>query len=77
MESCANLEYTNKSFVIDAKELAEKMLRMAEEGILTCQEDSCLLLYGIIRDCGYKIRRTVEQEQVYSLQKGDSQKVLH
>ena len=58
---------TQKKFIIDATNLAEKMLKMAEKGILTCEEDSCLQLYGVIRDCGYKIRRTAEQEQVHIL----------
>jgi hypothetical protein len=65
------------NFIMDAIKLAEKMLKVAANGILTCEDDSCLLLYGVIRDCGYKIRRTVEQERVYTLQKGNCQKVLH
>lgn len=77
MEARAYPHFTNKNFIIDATKLAEKMLQMAETGILTCKDDSCLVLYGVIRDCGYKIRRTVEQEQVYTLQKINCQKVLH
>ena len=77
MESCAYPNCINKNIIVDAIKLTEKMLNMAEKGILTCEDDSCLLLYGIIRDCGYKIRRTVEQEQIYCLQKGNRQKVLH
>ena len=77
MESCAYPNCNNMNFIMDAIKLAEKMLKVAENGILTCEDDSCLLLYGVIRDCGYKIRRTVEQERVYTLQKGNCQKVLH
>ena len=77
MESCDYPNGINKNIMMDAIRLAEKMLRMAEKGILTCENDSCLLLCGVIRDCGYKIRRTVEQEQVCGLQKGDYPKVLH
>jgi hypothetical protein len=67
MESIAYPNTTQKKFIIDATKLAEKMLKMAEKGILTCEEDSCLQLYGVIRDCGYKIRRTAEQEKVHTL----------
>lgn len=77
MEPCAYPNCTNKDFIMDAIKLAGKMLRMAEDGILTCEDDSCLLLYGVIRDCGYKIRRTAEQEQDYGQLKGNHQKVLH
>ena len=76
MEAFAYPHFTNNKFIIDATRLSEKMLRMAEKGILTCKDDSCLVLYGVIRDCGHKIRRTVEQEQVYILQKISHQKVL-
>ena len=67
MESIAYPNTTQKKFIIDATKLAEKMLKMAEKGILTCEEDSCLQLYGVIRDSGYKIRRTAEQEKVHTL----------
>jgi hypothetical protein len=44
--------------------LSERMLKLAEKGMFNCDDDSCLMVYGIIRDCGYKIRRTVEQEKI-------------
>jgi hypothetical protein len=77
MESCAYPDCSNKKFITDAIKLAEEMLRMAENGILSCEDDSCLLLYGVIRDCGYKIRKTVEEEQVYTRQNANRQNVLH
>ena len=77
MESCTYLTNTRKDFVLDAIELSERMLLMAEKGIRTCEDDSCLLLYGIIRDCGYKIRRTVEEERVSCPLNGKNQKVLN
>lgn len=67
MKSSPYPNSTQKKFIMDATKLAEKMLKMAEKGILTCEEDSCLQLYGVIRDCGYKIRRTAQQEQVLTL----------
>ena len=63
MKSSTHPNSTQKKFIMDATKLAEKMLKMAEKGILTCEEDSCLQLHGIIRDCGYKIRKTAKQEQ--------------
>jgi hypothetical protein len=50
--------------IAEARNLAENMLKIAENGFFTCNEDSCIQLYGLIRDCGYKIRKTVEQEQL-------------
>ena len=71
METCAYTQFANAKFILEAMNLADKLLRTAEEGILTCKDDSCLALYGVIRDCGYKIRRTVEQERDQTLLKGN------
>ena len=67
MKSSAHPNSTQKKFIMDATKLSEKMLKMAEKGIQACKEDSCLQLYGVIRDCGYKIRKIAEQEQVHTL----------
>ena len=66
MKSSTHPNSTQKKFIMDATKLAEKMLKMAENGIQACEEDSCLQLYGVIRDCGYKIRKTAKQEQVHT-----------
>ena len=63
MESHPNSNDIDEKAIADARELSEKMLRIAEKGIVACTDDACLQVYGIIRDCGYKIRRIVEQEQ--------------
>ena len=56
--NCKNLE-----LVMEAMKLADKMLVMADYGAKSCQDDGCLLIFGVIRDCGYKIRKTVEYEK--------------
>jgi hypothetical protein len=53
---------SNNEALAEALKLSEELLEMAEKGVPTCTDDFCLLLYGIIRDCGYKIRRAAEQE---------------
>jgi hypothetical protein len=53
----------NTRLIADAVSLADKMLAMAQNGVPRCEDDRCMIIYGIIRDCGYKIRKTVEQEQ--------------
>lgn len=57
----------NKKLILEAMKLAEKMLLMSEQGVVSCNDDSCWLLFGVIRDCGYKIRRTIEEEQFEEL----------
>lgn len=63
--------------IAEARNLAENMLRIAEKGFFNCNEDSCIQLYGLIRDCGYKIRRTVEQEQYGTQCENRYHKALH
>ena len=48
----------NSNLISNAMELADNMLLMAQNGVPDCEDESCMMIYGIIRDCGYKIRRT-------------------
>ncbi len=68
----------NTKLIVDAMKLADKMLVMAQNGVTECgEDDSCMLIYGIIRDCGYKIRRTVEQEQFSNIAKNEHRRMTH
>jgi hypothetical protein len=42
--------------------LADALIDMAERGSEECGDDGCMILYGVMRDCGYKIRESVQQE---------------
>jgi len=44
---------------MDALSAAERLLKLAGDGDVTCDHDDCLVLDGIIRDCALQIRRTV------------------
>ncbi|MGD8969824.1 MAG: hypothetical protein PVG01_00325 [Desulfobacterales bacterium] len=46
--------------VIEAIELSEGMLRIADRGMENCEKDDCIILYGAIRDCAYRIKRLVK-----------------
>ena len=77
MESYTDSNCANETALTEAKKLAENMLKLAEKGMFTCEDDSCLMVYGTIRDCGYKIRRTIEQEKICVLQKSTSRRMWH
>jgi hypothetical protein len=57
----------NKQLILEAITLTKKMLSMSEQGIMGCENDACRLIFGVIRDCGYKIRRAVDDEQLEEL----------
>lgn len=76
MYSSVYANCANKEAIAEAKKLAEELLKVAEKGVPACTDDCCLFLYGIIRDCGYKIRRAVELEQLSILQKNRRYELL-
>ena len=53
-----------KKDVIKAIELSEGMLRIADRGMKTCEKDDCIVLYGAIRDCAYRIKRIVKDYMI-------------
>jgi hypothetical protein len=55
--------HTCNRHILEALELARQLTILADEGELNAEDDSCVLLYSIVRDCAYKIRRQAEQER--------------
>ncbi len=43
-------------------EMASSMLRLADEGDANREDNGCGVLYGVLRDSAYKIRRLAEAE---------------
>ena len=43
--------------------MANELTRLAADGELASRDDSCAVLYGIVRDCAYKIRARAEWEK--------------
>ena len=46
-----------------ARLLAEEMLRLADEGDRYRDDRSCGILYGVLRDTGYRLRQLVDEER--------------
>ncbi len=51
-------------------ELSDEMLKLAEKGDLDREDSGCGILYGIIRDCAFKIRKVAEEEVQAHKKKG-------
>jgi len=43
-------------------ELAKEMIALADEGESDSVDNGCRILYGIMRDCAYKIKTQAENE---------------
>ena len=42
--------------------MTREMLALADEGDRDRNDDSCAIVYGILRDIGYRLRRLAEEE---------------
>lgn len=47
----------------ESLEIARKLIILADDGERDSNDDGCRLLYGVIRDCAYKIRNEAERER--------------
>jgi hypothetical protein len=50
-------------------EMTSSMLRLADEGDANREDNGCGVLYGVLRDSAYKIRRLAEAEKETHIRK--------
>jgi hypothetical protein len=50
--------------------LAERMIKLANDGDDDREDTGCGILYGMLRDSGYKIKQLAEAEKVKHIAKG-------
>lgn len=50
--------------------LVRDMLKLADEGDEHREDAGCGILYGIVRDAGYKIKKAAEAEKKAHIRKG-------
>lgn len=51
-------------------EIAEEMIRLANEGDADREDTGCGILYGILLDSAYKIKKLAEEEREVHIKKG-------
>jgi hypothetical protein len=51
-------------------ELADEMIGLSESGDADREDVGCGILYGILRDSAYKIKKTAEAEKMAHMKKG-------
>jgi hypothetical protein len=52
-------------------EAARRLTILADEGEKFATDDSCRVMYCIVRDCAYKLRQMAEAEREKHRRKGD------
>ena len=51
-------------------ELTEKMIHLADQGDAEREDTGCGVLYGVLRDSAYKLKRIAEDEKQNHIDKG-------
>ncbi|MBA4386522.1 MAG: hypothetical protein C0404_00995 [Verrucomicrobia bacterium] len=51
-------------------DLARRLTILADEGEVDSMDDGCSVLYGVVRDCAYRIKGQAEQEKERHKSKG-------
>ena len=63
-------------YILKALEVAKALMDTANKGEATSDDDGCRILFGVMRDCAYKIRNQAERECQVHKAKGNVQKVI-
>ncbi len=50
--------------------MAERMLNLSDRGDAVREDDGCGILYGVLRDSAYKIKKLAEQEKMAHEKRG-------
>jgi hypothetical protein len=54
---------SSNQHILEALSLSRQLSELASAGEVDSQDDGCSVLYGICRDCAYKIRGRAESER--------------
>ena len=50
--------------------IAHRLMELADEAEAESKDNGCAVLYGIVRDCAYRIRREAQREEEAHKRKG-------
>lgn len=56
--------------IVKTLKLTEKMIHLADRGEADREDNGCGILYGVLRDSAYKLRKLAEDEKRNHMRKG-------
>ena len=56
--------------IVKTLQLTERMLELADLGDTHREDTGCGILYGVLRDSAYKLKKLAEQEKAAHVRKG-------
>ncbi|MCE9613149.1 MAG: hypothetical protein K8T26_02675 [Lentisphaerae bacterium] len=63
--TCISTKFVRKALLA-----AQELTVLADQGETETHDDGCAILFGVIRDCAYKIRSQAEREMVARKSRG-------
>jgi len=66
----------SNEYIRKALDMACRLTSLADHGEMACRDDGCAVLYGVVRDCAYRIRGQAEQEREAHRQRGQWEESL-
>ena len=64
------MDRAENRFIRQALEMARQLTLLADEGEASSADDGCAVLYGVIRDCAYSIRKRARHERHVHMELG-------
>lgn len=64
---------TSDRHLMEALRIAQDLIALADQGEADSEDDGCRILYGLMRDCGYRLRREALRERDAHGQDGTGQ----
>ncbi len=52
-----------EEYIQEVLRTVRQLIILADQGEIDSQDDGCRVLYGIVRDCAYKMRAQAEHER--------------
>jgi len=56
--------------IVQTLDLVDHMIEIADEGDMVREDDGCGVLYGVLRDSAFKIKKLAEEEKEAHRRKG-------
>jgi len=56
--------------IINTLKLVDKMICLADRGDADREDNGCGILYGVLRDSAYKLKKLAEEEKLNHVRKG-------
>jgi len=56
--------------ILKVMELSQQLLFCADKGDMQREDDGCGVLFGIVRDCAYKLHDAAQKEKLNHLNRG-------